>query len=179
MASFGDSYCGIYCGACSILNHGQTGRGDEFTACLAGVPRDGLACGGCKSDARYAGCRACKIRECAIGRGVAHCAECSEYPCRTYRNWRFVGTILPHLRETSTNVEAIQRSGADAWLASQEKRWSCPGCGSRFSWYAARCSSCGRDLSAEAHALSGIGRLVCRWLLPHAYRKGRSAEQVP
>jgi hypothetical protein len=51
MAGCGDSYCGIYCGACSILNHGETGRGDEFIACCDSVPEKELACGGCKSDA--------------------------------------------------------------------------------------------------------------------------------
>jgi len=40
-----DSYCGIYCGACSILNHGETGRGDGFIACCSSVPQEELACG--------------------------------------------------------------------------------------------------------------------------------------
>lgn len=27
-----DSYCGIYCGACSVAMHGATGRVEEFAA---------------------------------------------------------------------------------------------------------------------------------------------------
>jgi hypothetical protein len=176
MAAYGDSYCGIYCGACSVLSHGETGRGDGFIACCGSVPQRELACGGCKSEALYAGCRVCKFRDCARAKGIAHCVECADYPCRMYRKWQSVAKLLPHVRETTANLEAIQRHGADAWLAAQEKRWSCPECGARFSWYAAQCSGCGRGLAAEAHAMSGIRKILCRWLLPMAYRKGKAKE---
>jgi hypothetical protein len=168
----GDSYCGIYCGACSILRRAETGRGDAFTACLAGVPEKDLACGGCKSDARYAGCRVCQFRDCAVAKGVEHCVECSDYPCKAYRAWQSLAAILPHVRESPANLEAIRQRGVEAWLESQAKRWSCPICGARFSWYADRCGRCGRGLDAEAHALSRARRLLCAWLLPRAYRKG-------
>jgi len=176
MAACGDSYCGIYCGACSILNHGETGRGDEFIACCASVPEKELACGGCKSDALYAGCRVCKIRECAVTKGIAHCVDCSDHPCTMYRMWKAGAKLLPHLRETSANLDAIRHQGAGAWLAAQEKRWSCPECGAKFSWYAVQCTQCGRGLAAEAHVLSGIRKILCRWLLPMAYRKATATE---
>lgn len=51
-----DTYCGIYCGACSIAMLGKTGRADGFADCLGTVPKEDLACGGCKSDRVYAGC---------------------------------------------------------------------------------------------------------------------------
>jgi transporter family-2 protein len=35
--------------------YGKTGRADEFVACLGGVPKEALSCGGCKSDNIYAG----------------------------------------------------------------------------------------------------------------------------
>jgi len=60
-----DTYCGIYCGACSIAMYSKTGRADEFVACLGGVPKEELSCGGCKSDNIYAGCKACGLRRCA------------------------------------------------------------------------------------------------------------------
>lgn len=177
MAASGDSYCGIYCEACSILRHGETGRGDGFTACLGSVPQEELACGGCKSDVLYAGCRVCKIRECAIAQGIAHCVDCADYPCSTYRKWQSAAKIVPHVRETTANLVAIRNGGAAAWLAAQEKRWSCPGCGARFSWYASQCGGCGRSLAADAHEMSGIRRLLCRWLLPLGYRRGKGRER--
>ncbi len=175
MVTQGDSYCGIFCAACSVLRHGETGRGDAFIACCGSVPRKDLACGGCKSDRPYAGCRVCKLRECARAKRVAHCVDCTDYPCRTYRRWQSAARILPHVRETAANLDAIRRHGVDAWLAAQEKRWACPECGARFSWYAAQCSGCGRGLAAEAHALSGVRKLLCSWLLPMAYRRGNAS----
>jgi hypothetical protein len=38
-----DTYCGSYCGACSIAMYSQTGRADEFVACLGGVPKEELS----------------------------------------------------------------------------------------------------------------------------------------
>ncbi len=174
MTGYGDSYCGLYCGACSILCYGETGRGDAFVGCLAGIPAQALACAGCKSDAPYVGCRTCKIRDCARAKGVAHCADCADHPCRAYAAWASAAAVLPHVREARANGDAIRRDGVDAWLDAQQRRWSCPGCGERFSWYAAQCARCGRALVAETHALSRVRKLIAGWILPKAYRKASS-----
>src|SRR5512145_2562303 len=129
----GDSYCGIYCGACSVRRHGEDGSGDGFISCCGSVPESELACGGCKSAVPYLPCRACAIRNCAVDRGLAHCADCADYPCGTYRKWHSAAKFLPHVREATFNLEAIKRDGADSWLTAQNKRWSCPGCGAPFS----------------------------------------------
>jgi hypothetical protein len=171
---YGDTYCGIYCGACSVLRHGETGRADGFVACLRGVPPQELTCGGCKSDQLYAGCRTCSLRDCAVKKGLAHCSECREYPCKSYRGWQSAATLLPHVRESVASLEAVRRDGAGAWLAAQERRWSCPGCGARFSWYAERCAECGRDLAGLGYAMSGLRGLICRWVLPLVYRRGKA-----
>src|SRR5512133_2009336 len=88
----GDSYCGIYCGACDIRLAGETGHKTPFAAFWTpntirlalkargltppvGEPL-ALRCGGCKSADRFVNCRDCKIRECAVGRKVEHCREC-------------------------------------------------------------------------------------------------------
>ena len=70
-------------------------------------------------------------------------------------------------------VEVMRRDGVDAWLAAQERRWSCPGCGARFSWYAATCAECGRSLAGQAYAMAGLRRLVCRVVLPMIYRRAK------
>ena len=168
-----DAYCGIYCGACSIAMHGATGRADGFAACLGAVPREDLVCGGCKSDTVSAGCSICTLRRCAREKALAHCIDCADYPCGMYRNWQSAARFLPHAREALSNLEAIKRDGVDPWLAAQKKRWSCPDCGAPFSWYATQCSECGRKLTSVAHRLSGWRRILCRVVLPMAYRKGK------
>jgi len=169
-----DTYCGIYCGACSIAMHGETGRADGFAACLGSVPTGELVCGGCKSDTVYAGCRTCSLRHCAREKNVAHCVDCADYPCKIYRKWQSVAKFLPHSREAASGLAAIKRDGADRWLSVQKKRWSCPDCGTPFSWYASSCRKCGRTLASETYKISGWRKLLCRFILPAAYRKGKT-----
>jgi len=169
-----DAYCGIYCGACSIAKHGETGRADGFAACLGSVPLEDLVCGGCKSGTVYAGCNTCTLRRCAREKGVAYCADCADYPCKMYGAWQAAAKFLPHAREAVSNLEAIKRDSAGPWLAAQKKRWSCLGCGTPFSWYAPECNKCGRSLTSEAYRLSGWRKLLCRIALPMAYRRGKA-----
>jgi hypothetical protein len=174
MTKPGDSFCGIYCGACSVLVHGTTGRVDRFVACARGIPARDIACGGCKSDAVYAGCRTCSFRDCATSRGVAHCVECAEFPCAAYAKWASAKRLLPHVEEAPASLAAIRRDGVEAWLSAQERRWSCPQCEARFSWYQETCAACGRDLADVAFGLGALRRLFCRLVLPRIYERGRS-----
>jgi hypothetical protein len=174
MAAYGDTYCGIWCGACSVLVHGETGNADAFISCCKGIPTAELACGGCKSNSVYPGCRTCTMRDCAVAKSVGHCSECSEYPCKLCANWQSASKLLPHVREAAMSLEAIRKGGVDSWLAAQKTRWSCPSCGARFSWYAASCATCGRSFDKEAFAMTGLRKLVCRWLFPRLYRKGKA-----
>jgi len=174
MTMNGDSYCGIYCGSCPILRHGETGRADAFIECCGGVPKEELACGGCKSERVYAGCRVCTFRDCAVERGVEHCVECADYPCKQYEKWASMAKLLPHLCEAKGNLEAIRLDGTNAWLSAQKTRWACPNCGAPFSWYERACHACGRDLAKEAYAMKGLRRLLCKLVLPRVYAKGKS-----
>ncbi|TAL17845.1 DUF3795 domain-containing protein [bacterium] len=173
MATFGDSYCGIYCGACSILVHSRTGRSDRFIDCCPKLPEGELACGGCKSDTVYTACRGCPLRNCSVGKGIEHCVDCTDYPCKDYKAWSSASRLLSHIKEAPGSLEAIKRGGTDGWAEAQIKRWSCSDCGTPFSWYAKVCSKCGRSLSAQAHALSGLKKLVCRIVLPLAYKRAK------
>jgi hypothetical protein len=170
-----DAHCGIYCGACSIKMLGKTGCADKFAACLGSVPKEELSfCGGCRSDTVYAGCSICSLRHCAREKGVTHCIDCADYPCKMYSKWQSVSKFLPHAREAISNLEAIKRDGVDTWLSAQQKRWSCPKCGTPFSWYATECCKCGRRFASEAYKISGWKKLLCRFVLPMAYRKGKA-----
>lgn len=172
-----DTYCGIYCGACSVAAYGRTGHADGFAACLANIPREELVCGGCKSDDVYAGCGACSLRRCAREKNVEHCVDCADYPCAGYRKWQSLAKFLPHTRESASSLEAIRRDGADRWMDAQKKRWSCPGCGTPFSWYASACDKCGYSLESEAHTLSRWKKPLCRFILSMAYRKGKAEQE--
>ncbi|MRR18183.1 MAG: DUF3795 domain-containing protein [Deltaproteobacteria bacterium] len=170
-----DAYCGIYCGACSIAMSGETGRTDGFAACLGGVPKEDLSCGGCKSGTVYAGCSTCNIRRCAREKDLEHCIDCAQYPCKIYSSWQSAAKFLvPHSRDAVPSLETIRRDGVASWLRAQRKRWSCPDCGAPFSWYAPTCYTCGRSLASAAYTLSGWRKLLCRIVLPMAYRKGKT-----
>jgi hypothetical protein len=174
MAGFnGDSYCGIYCGACSVARFGQTGRADAFVACMGDrVPAAGITCRGCKSGAVYAGCRLCRMRDCAVGRGLEHCGDCGDFPCATYRRWFSGARLLPHVSESMPNLEAIRQRGVGGWLSEQDRRWSCPGCGEPFSWYQGACPRCGRAPGDRAYTIGPLRKLFFRVLFPYLYRKG-------
>ncbi len=173
MTAADDTCCGIYCGACSVRRYGETGSADAFVSCLAGVRRAEIACAGCKSAAVYAGCRSCQLRDCAEEKGLSHCSDCGEYPCQQYKMWQRVGALLPHVRSASASLEVIRRDGADAWKAAQRARWACQSCGETLSWYARTCSACGQAAGSATHSMSGIRKLLCRLVLPMAYRKGK------
>ena len=169
-----DTYCGIYCGACSIAMYGKAGLTDEFASCLGSVPKEDIVCGGCKSDTVYYGCRICGLRSCARGKNVEHCIECSDYACKNYRSWQRAAKLLPHIQESADSLEAIKCDGVDHWLDSQKKRCSCPDCDTPFSWYASMCSKCGRSLVSKAFKLSGWRKLLGHFVLPMVYRKGKA-----
>ncbi len=173
-----DTYCGSYCGACSIATYSKTGRTDAFVACLGGVPKEDLACDGCKSDTVYAGCKACGIRRCARKKGVEHCIDCTDYPCKSYWTWQKSAKFLPHLNGAADSLKKIKFGGIDYWLDVQKNRWSCPDCGMSFSWYVTACYNCGRSLESKGHELSGWKKLLCRVMLTMAYRKGRMENKI-
>ena len=174
MATDIDTYCGIYCGACSILRYGKTGHGDEYIACCGNIPRAELNCSGCKSENVYAGCRLCMFRDCNKSKGIEHCIECIDYPCKKYKKWLSAARLLPHVSESSANLETIKREGLDAWIKAQEERWSCPHCGTMFSWYASECSNCGYSLKTRSYSMSGFRKILCRLLIPLIYKKAKN-----
>jgi hypothetical protein len=171
MSTSDDSFCGIYCSACSVRRFGETGRADGFVSCLGDVPSDEIACSGCRSASVYAGCRVCTLRDCATAKGLSRCVDCAEYPCPPYVMWQKAATLLPHVREARASLEAIRRDGPDAWRVAQRARWSCPSCGSPLSWYARECVACGHAAGSQTYRISGLRRLVCRLVLPWTYRK--------
>lgn len=174
----GDSYCGVYCGACDVRLAGETGRKTRFAAFWdegtlrrfrerQGTPITSpdqlrLRCGGCKSEEVFVNCATCKLRACARGRRLEHCSDCADYPCTLYRSFQKSGSLLPHVGLCPGNLEAIKAGGVERWLAEQARRWRCPGCGAPFAWYADACSSCGRKLGDRAFRFSAFRGFVMK-----------------
>ena len=154
--------CGLYCGACYHYRAGLP-EGAHLLSDVArgGRPLDGYTCRGCWSDQLYVhlGCRACDVRACATRRGYAHCGECAELPCERLRAFQTDGR--KHHLPIVAALRAAQRVGAEAWLAAEAARWTCPACGAGFTWYETRCAVCGASLGSygeDVPLVRGTGR---------------------
>jgi hypothetical protein len=164
-----DSYCGLYCGACSILKAYQTGIRDKFASFWAeeaGLP---LKCHGCKSDNLFVNCSQCKIRACAKDKGVERCLVCKDFPCGQFDVDQFKNVLdsLPHLKTIQKNLATIANDGVDAWLAEHDKQWKCPNCKTDFSWYTDTCSECSTDLT-EIKGYKDFDKKIFESLIPKA-----------
>ena len=140
------AYCGLYCGACAILVATERGEVEKLLEKeeAAAYTVEQLTCHGCKTDVLACFCADCEMRRCARERGLAFCCDCDDYPCEL--NKGFQADEHPHHSVVLKNLEAIREGGAEAWLAAQLERWSCPSCGARFTWYDEKCESCGAEL---------------------------------
>ena len=90
------SYCGIYCGACTNF-------------------KKNMNCLGCRNEQSLVD--DCPTRDCAIGRGLLHCGECVEFPCKILNDFYHDGKPS-HLSALDNMREIISR-GADNWLLEQ------------------------------------------------------------
>jgi len=141
-----DTYCGLYCGACSILKAYQSGIKDPFACMFSDELGMELKCHGCKTDDLFGNCARCIIRPCAKEKGVEHCIDCTEYPCQILKTMGFAVDKLPHWSMAAANVETIKNKGAERWLEEQAAQWKCPDCQTDYTWYGTHCSNCGKDL---------------------------------
>lgn len=149
-----ESYCGMYCGACSIMKAYQTGVKDPFAEFWVESGAE-LKCHGCKSDAvfegcaEFGGCATCTMRTCAREKAVERCLACPDFPCAMYQpseKSQIATEMLPHLNTIRLNMMTIINKGMEAFLKEQEEQWKCPDCQTDFSWYTTHCSKCGKDL---------------------------------
>ena len=91
------AYCGLVCTECPayIATQANDREGLEMLASEwseqynTTLTADDCACDGClaTSDRHMSHCAECKIRACAIERGVRNCAHCSDYPCEELKGF--------------------------------------------------------------------------------------------
>lgn len=134
-----DTYCGLYCGGCEVLIANQKGFVEEKAKEWNMDPND-LICNGCKSDTVATFCQTCGMKVCAEEKGIEFCFQCSDYPCKMVSD--FKNDDRPHHSIIFHNLGLIKELGIKQWMQDQEKRWSCPTCGEKFSWYSDKCSNC-------------------------------------
>jgi hypothetical protein len=154
-----DTYCGLYCGACDIMNAFRDAaeskrqpQWDDIPAQLRNhIPvskTTEIKCFGCKTDTVFGGCSKCPVRKCAKEKMQADfCFECPKYPCFRFRIFSVIRKLiqkrLPHIKSAYKNQVMIQEKGIHAWLAEQEALWKCPQCNTHFTWYMKSCRQCG------------------------------------
>ncbi|MBN1330541.1 MAG: DUF3795 domain-containing protein [Candidatus Heimdallarchaeota archaeon] len=143
-----DSYCGLYCGACFVVQGAKDNQQGEIIALYKNyfqLEKDDIRCQGCKSKGYvFKGCRNCQIRTCAQSKNYEFCYECSEFPCEKIE--RFKNSGLAHTFMAVQNLSKLKEIGIDAWLKEQEVRWKCTNCGKTFSWIAENCTECGKPV---------------------------------
>jgi hypothetical protein len=156
-----DSYCGLYCGACDILNCYRSSLETGTPARWEDLPlrfrehlnKADVVCQGCKSEVLFEGCKGCKIRYCASQKGVEACILCPDYPCQDVTGMKEyidhnLKHELPHIAVIFRNMEGVKESGIENWIKDQDNRWRCPQCGASFTWYQETCNQCGRELES-------------------------------
>jgi len=153
-----DAVCGLYCGACRVVQSNEDGS-VEALAKEWGKDPEQLVCHGCKSDVLASFCADCDFKSCAASRGIEYCFECGDFPCSELIAFR--DDDAAHHSVVLRNSEKMREQGVVRWLEGQRERWLCPECGTRFWWYAKTCATCGtalRDSEVEQTELDADSR---------------------
>lgn len=155
-----DTYCGLYCGACDIMQAyrksietgirpGLSDLPDEIRNLPFNVKDAEIKCYGCKTDIVFAGCSKCFIRKCAKSTAdIETCLDCNRYPCWRHKLTAFAKKLLnleqklPHLKTAKPNLETIKNKGLQYWLKEQKTKWQCTDCEKPLSWYSPSCKAC-------------------------------------
>ncbi len=136
--------CGMYCRACGLyLGSTEEPRRLAAFAERSGKPLDEVRCHGCQSDLVASYCRTCKLRNCALGKGLTFCAECADFPCADFSAFAardLTGQVL-------ANCKAIRGQGWQSWYEGQALDHACPSCGTINSIRDLTCRRCGHDPS--------------------------------
>jgi hypothetical protein len=125
-----DTFCGLYCGACDVLQANKSGT-VEALAQAWGKESEQLRCRGCKSKINAVYCKDCDIRLCAENKDIAYCFQCDDYPCARLAAFR--NDDCAHHSIVLQNLSRLCRQGLERWLEDQRARWACPNCGAEFT----------------------------------------------
>ena len=118
-------YCGIYCGRCDIYVSCKTGdrakqqeiadwlKEHHYAECSA----EEICCSGCHGPLDEHWSVGCKVRVCAVDRGVTTCVDCESYgDCDTLETFYKGGDY----DSACKTLERIREVGLERWAAEQE-----------------------------------------------------------
>jgi hypothetical protein len=133
--------CGPCCDVCPlyIATRETPDRLPALAARMSWAVED-THCDGCRAARRSPFCSTCDLRDCAEGRGLQFCGECTDYPCAALEEFQ---RERPHRSEIFQYLERIAEVGVEAWQDEIKARYSCPSCGTLNGWYALECRNCG------------------------------------
>jgi hypothetical protein len=125
--------------------------GMDCALCMAHL-REKKRCDGCNGDdaTKPAHCVVCAIKTCdEIEDGDERfCFTCARFPCvrlrqldKRYRTKYGMSMI--------ENLEKVRDVGLEAFVALENERWKCPGCGGVICVHRDECVHCGRPKDPE------------------------------
>lgn len=110
------SLCGLYCGGCKNY-------------------KENFNCMGCRNEKELV--NDCPTRLCCINKGLLHCGECNDFPCKVLND--FYNDGLRHHELAYKNMLKIKEIGVGTWLSDQEEEHTCK-CGRKKIWFAIKCN---------------------------------------
>jgi hypothetical protein len=136
--------CGFYCRSCSIYAATERGRDQQRNLAAALSKEMGktvkvadVQCQGCRSLTKQCWGISCKIRACALSKGLTFCGECPEVPCE------MLSTLSESYKDILlVQLEELKRLGKEQWIEKMKTRWTCPNCGGPIEAGALKCWSC-------------------------------------
>lgn len=120
--------CGMNCGLC------------------IGHLRNRNPCGGCLGNNdknKPDGCKSCTVVTCEYLAETesGFCYECPKYPCRRLKTLDKRYTTKYGM-SMFKNLGFIKEKGLENFLESEQKKWTCPNCGSGLSVHRDSCLNC-------------------------------------
>jgi hypothetical protein len=104
-------------------------------------------CPGCRGQetSQPVYCRRCKIRDCAVSRGIDFCYECESFPCPRIKQIDKRYRLRYHVSLIENGIR-IKTVGLEQFLREDKQKWTCPGCGGVVCMHSRVCSACGREM---------------------------------
>jgi hypothetical protein len=139
--------CGLYCGVCGvyIATRDNNQKFKEKLTAVYNVPVEQIDCLGCLSNRVFPYCRVCPIKSCSQDRQIDGCFQCSEFPCKLIDDFPIPVGKKVILRA----VPEWKELGTENWMEAEEKRYTCPVCGSHTFRGAKRCRNCGNPVDLD------------------------------
>ncbi len=105
------------------------------------------ACPGCRQEGagKPAHCLHCSRKDCAQARGLTHCFQCDQFPCKLIKNLErtYIKRYGVSLIE---NGRAARADGLAQFMQHEKGRWSCTSCHGIVCMHDRECSDCRQPL---------------------------------